>query len=69
MIKGLTADLEKCAFFVDQSLALVTYLVPQLGYDKAAAISKKAHAAGKSIAEVVLKEGILTKEELARIFH
>ena len=68
-IEGVTADLEKCAFYVNQSLALVTYLVPQLGYDKAAAISKKAHAAGKSIAEVVLEEGILTEEELARIIN
>jgi len=54
---------------VDQSLALVTYLVPQLGYDQAAVISKKAHTTGKSITEVVLEEGLLTEEELARTFH
>ena len=68
-IEGLTADLEKCAFYVDKSLALVTYLVPKLGYDKAAAISKMAHASGKRIAEVVLDEGILTQEELTRLFN
>ncbi len=68
-VEGVTADLEKCAFYVDQSLALVTYLVPQLGYDQAADISKKAHTTGKSIAEVVLEEGLLTEEELARTFH
>jgi len=68
-VEGVTADLEKCAFYVDQSLALVTYLVPQLGYDQAAVISKKAHTTGKSITEVVLEEGLLTEEELARTFH
>ena len=67
-IQGVTADLEKCALYVDKSLALVTYLVPKLGYDKAAAISKKAHASGKRIAEIVLEEGILTQDELTRIF-
>jgi fumarate hydratase, class II len=67
-VQGITADLEKCAFFVDKSLALVTYLVPKLGYDKAAAISKKAHVSGKRIADVVLEEGLLTEDELNRLF-
>jgi fumarate hydratase class II len=67
-IQGITADLEKCASYVDKSLALVTYLVPQLGYDTSAAISKKAYASGKRIVDVVLEEGILTQEEVDRIF-
>jgi len=48
-------------------LALATYLVPKLGYDKAAAISKKAHAEGKRIADIVREEGILTPEELKKL--
>ncbi len=68
-IEGIAADEEKCAFFLDKSLALATYLVPQLGYDKSAAISKKAHASGKRIADVVLEEGILTQAELERLFR
>ncbi|MBW1864162.1 MAG: class II fumarate hydratase [Deltaproteobacteria bacterium] len=68
-IEGITADQEKCAFYVDKSLALVTYLVPQLGYDKAAAVSKKAHASGKRIADVVLEEGILTQEEIEKLIR
>jgi fumarate hydratase class II len=66
-IQGLEADVEKCNDFVDKSLALATYLVPKLGYDKAAAISKKAHAEGKRIADVILEEGILTPEELKQL--
>jgi fumarate hydratase class II len=66
-IQGLEADQEKCNDFVDKSPALATYLVPQLGYDKAAAISKKAHAEGKRIADVILEEGILTPEELKEL--
>ncbi len=66
-IQGLEADEEKCKYFIDKSLALATYLVPHLGYDKAAAISKKAHAEGKRIADVVREDEILTSEELKKL--
>jgi fumarate hydratase class II len=68
-IQGIKADMEKCAFYVDKSLALATYLVPQLGYDTSAAISKKAQVSGKRIADVVLEEGILTQEELDKLIR
>ena len=68
-ILGIKADKEKCAFYLDKSLALATYLVPRLGYDRSAAISKKAHASGKRIADVVLEEGLLTEEELSKLFR
>jgi fumarate hydratase class II len=68
-IQGIEADVEKCAFYVDKSLALATYLVPRLGYDLAAAISKKAHASGKRISDVVVEEGILTREELDKLIR
>jgi fumarate hydratase, class II len=66
-IQGLEADEEKCALFVDKSLALATYLVPRLGYDKASAVSKKAHAQGKRIADVVIEDGLLSPEELKKL--
>ncbi|MDX2446148.1 MAG: class II fumarate hydratase [Desulfobacterales bacterium] len=68
-IQGIRADVEKCTFYVDKSLALATYLVPQLGYDKAAAVSKKAHVSGKRIADVVLEEGIMTQKELDKLIR
>ena len=68
-ILGIKADKEKCAFYLDKSLALATYLVPRLGYDRSAAISKKAHASGKRIADVVLEEGLLTEEELSKLIR
>ena len=68
-IQGIRADVEKCTFYVDKSLALATYLVPQLGYDTSAAISKKAHVSGKRIADVVLEEGLLTQEELDKLIR
>jgi fumarate hydratase class II len=58
-IAGLEADRERAAGFVEQSLAMTTALVPEIGYDKAAALAKEAYAAGKTIREAAReKSGI-----------
>jgi len=62
-IDGISANMEVCAGYIEQSLALATGLVPKIGYDKAAAVSKKAYASGKTIREVVLEEKILSEKE------
>lgn len=62
-IDGISANMEVCADYIEQSLALATGLVPKIGYDKAAAVSKKAYASGKTIREVVLEEKILSEKE------
>lgn len=63
-IAGITANREVCAAYIEKSLALVTGLVPIIGYDKAAAIAKKAHDSGKTIRDVVRDESILPEDEL-----
>ena len=42
---------------------LVTALNPHIGYDKAAAIAKKAHQEGLTLKEAALKLGYLTSEQ------
>ena len=66
-IKGISANAEKCAAYLEQSLALATAFVPALGYDKAAALAKKAREQRKTIREVALEEGVLPAEEIHRI--
>ena len=39
-VKGISADREACAAFIERSLALATGLVPRIGYDRAAAVAK-----------------------------
>lgn len=63
-VAGLKANPEVCAGYIEKSLALVTGLVPKIGYDKAAEIAQKAYETGKTIREVVLDEKILPEEEL-----
>jgi fumarate hydratase class II len=63
-ILGLTANQEACEAYVEKSLALATALVPKIGYDRAAALAKKAYDTGKTIREVALAEKLLSEDEL-----
>jgi fumarate hydratase, class II len=66
-IEGLHADTARCEALVEQSLAMVTALVPALGYDMAARIAKEACETGRTIREVCLSKGVLEASELARL--
>jgi fumarate hydratase class II len=67
-VKGIRANRQTCAANVEKSLAMATYLVPHIGYDKAAEIAKKAYETGKSIVQIVREKKILTEQEVERIF-
>jgi len=66
-IKGISVNPEKCASYLEQSLSLVTALVDEIGYDKAAAIAKEAHRTGKSIREVAKEIEVLPHQEIDEI--
>ncbi|MEC7949488.1 MAG: class II fumarate hydratase [Myxococcota bacterium] len=64
-VDGIEADREACAATVERNLSLATALVPELGYDGAAAIAKKAHASGRTVRDVATEEGVLPAPTLA----
>jgi fumarate hydratase class II len=66
-ITGIAANREACAAFIERSLALVTGLVPRIGYDRAAAVAKEAYDSGRTIREVLTAEAILPEEEIDRL--
>jgi len=66
-LAGLQVNRQRCEELLEQSLALVTALVPAIGYDRAAELAKQAHAAGKTIRELLLTEKLLPAEELERL--
>ena len=53
-VSGIQAHRERCAALVERSLALATYLVPLVGYDKAAQVAQKAHETGGTVREAAL---------------
>ncbi|MFZ0134795.1 MAG: lyase family protein, partial [Desulfobacterales bacterium] len=66
-IRGLTANRDLCAANIEKSLALVTGLVPHIGYENAAAIAKAAYEEGRTIRQVAAERKIVSEELLNRI--
>ena len=66
-IAGIKADSKKCEGFIEESLAMCTSLAPIIGYDKAAAIAKKAYDEGKTVREIVYEDKILEKDKIDKI--
>ena len=68
-IAGISANRDTCAVYIEKSLALVTALVPEIGYDQAAAIAKKAYESGKTIREVAVEEKILSGDTINKLLN
>lgn len=66
-VTGITANPERSLELVHNSLSIVTALNPYIGYKNSTKISKEALATGRSIVDIVLEKGILTKEQLDTI--
>lgn len=66
-IRGITANKHRCAQHVENSIGIVTALVPHIGYDNASRIAGKALLTGQGVAELVKAEQLLTDEQLAAI--
>ena len=66
MIEGIKANEHRLKSYVEKSPILVTLLNSHIGYMKAAELYKEALATNKSIKELVLKKGLMTKEELSK---
>ncbi|WP_059413178.1 class II fumarate hydratase [Cupriavidus basilensis] len=63
---GIEPNLPKIAENLDKNLMLVTALNRHIGYDKAAAIAKKAHKEGLTLKAAALALGYLSEEDYAR---
>jgi fumarate hydratase class II len=63
---GIEADEERIDNLMHNSLMLVTALNPYIGYDKAAAIAKKAYKEGTSLKAAALALGYVSSEDFDR---
>jgi aspartate ammonia-lyase len=63
-VDGITANPDRMRWFVENSIGIVTALVPAIGYEAATHVAKEALETGKSVAEVVISRGILTRQQL-----
>ena len=63
-VSGITANENRCRQLVENSIGIVTAICPHVGYQKSAEIAKEALATGESVRTIILREGLLTAEEL-----
>ena len=61
-VKGIKANKKKIKEHLDNSLMLVTALVPHIGYDQASKIAKKALLNNTSLKYEVLKTGLINEK-------
>jgi aspartate ammonia-lyase len=68
-VKGITANKEHLRATVENSIGIVTALNPYIGYANATAVAQEAHASGGSVYEIVLRRGLLSKQQLDEILR
>ncbi|MDA8433251.1 MAG: class II fumarate hydratase [Nitrospiraceae bacterium] len=66
-VAGFTINTKRIDDALVRNPVLVTALTPKIGYDKAAAIAKKAYAEGRAIKDVAAEMTGIAKEELDRL--
>jgi fumarate hydratase class II len=67
LVRGLEANRERAAAFVEQSLAMATALAPTIGYEQAAMLAKEAQASGRTIREVARERSGIPPDDLERL--
>ena len=66
-VEGLEANRSRIQQYLTESLMVVTALNPVIGYDKAAAIAKKAHHEGTTLREAAIALGTISAEDFDRV--
>ncbi len=66
-VKGIEANEEQCSYWVERSAALATALAPQIGYARAAEISKQSVKENVLIRELVKREHVLPDAEIDEV--
>jgi aspartate ammonia-lyase len=66
-VEGITANAERMKAYVDGSVGVITAINPHVGYETAARIAREANVTGKPVRDLILRDKVLTKEQLDAI--
>jgi aspartate ammonia-lyase len=66
-VRGITANVPRCEFYAQSTVALATALNPYIGYAKAAELVKESIASGESIIELARKKKLLSEKDISEI--
>jgi aspartate ammonia-lyase len=68
-VEGIEANAEHCRNLVLGSIGIVTALGPTLGYEASSRVARRALNENRSVTDIVLEEGLLTKPELDKLLE
>jgi aspartate ammonia-lyase len=68
-VNGITANPDRMRWFVEQSVGIVTALVPVLGYETSTQIALEALATKRGVYDVVCDRGLMTRAELDELLN
>ncbi|MDP2688936.1 MAG: aspartate ammonia-lyase, partial [Deltaproteobacteria bacterium] len=68
-VKGIKADRKRCTWYLEGSIGLATILNRFIGYEKAAEVAKESARTGRTVKEITIERGLLTKEDWARLLR
>ncbi|WP_196592308.1 aspartate ammonia-lyase [Pectinatus frisingensis] len=70
-IDKLLVDLQpnnrQCQTWLNNSVGVVTALLPHIGYEKSAMLAKEAYTTGKPIRDIIIAKNLMPKEKLEHI--
>jgi fumarate hydratase class II len=68
-VEGIQANAARCSELVEYSMAMVTSLVPLIGYDRAAEIAKESGKTGKTVRQVCRDWNVLPEDQLSEALN
>ncbi len=67
-IGTISANSQRTSEMVEQSLAMATFLTPEIRYDRAAAIAKEAYHSGRTVRDVAIELSGLSVRKIEQLF-
>jgi aspartate ammonia-lyase len=68
-VEGITANRERMQRFVEESVGVITALVPALGYETTTELAKEALETGRDVYDLVCERGLMTRDQLDRLLN
>ncbi|WP_378146737.1 aspartate ammonia-lyase [Cnuibacter sp. UC19_7] len=66
-VDGITANTERLQAMVASSVGVVTALTPYIGYAAASSLAKSALRSGRSIVDLVVEAGLMSRERVTKL--
>jgi fumarate hydratase class II len=66
-VAGIEADEKRCGELIERSLSIITPLSVKIGYNRAAELAHEAYRDGKTIRELLIEKGELSREEIEEV--